>query len=68
MHLTTARKKEQTMTDRPVLEIEITEEMIEAGRTRLFEYSPDFNNEDDVVSSIFRDNLAISLRDKAVSP
>ena len=46
-------------------EIEVTPEMVEAGRMRLFDYSPDFDNEDDVVSAIFREMLRVS-RAKAV--
>lgn len=36
-------------------EVEITPEMIAAGRKRLFEYSSDFDNEDEIVAAIYRD-------------
>lgn len=43
------------MSENEQFKIEITPEMIEAGRLLLFEYTPDFDNEDEVVSAIFRE-------------
>lgn len=41
-------------TGRRTEEIEITPEMIEAGLAEFFEYSPDFDNEREVVEAIYR--------------
>ena len=38
--------------DRPALEIEITPQMIEAGKLLLYSYDPDFDNEGEIVRAI----------------
>lgn len=50
--MTYNNENRQGAPDRPALEIGVTPERIAAGRRRLFEYDPDFDNEDEIVRMI----------------
>ena len=38
-------------------EVEITDEMLEAGVKKLYDYDPSFSNERDIVEAIFREMM-----------
>ncbi len=52
-------KMDKDVTGRLEDEIEVTEEMIEAGVLELYEYDPYWGNQEEVVESIFRAMLNI---------
>jgi hypothetical protein len=56
------KAKIEAVTGRLDDDIEVTDEMIEAGVLRLFEYDPRFENEDDTVEAIFRAMLSVRKR------